>query len=151
MEFLKELDHEHILKILEFDDSVPDTYYLVTELVEGGELFDRLTHKTVYNEKEARDLVRVLLDVLVRLEDHSIVHRDLKPENLLLKSTDRDDDIVLIDFGFAERCNGRSLTAQCGTPTYVAPEVLKKGPYGLEADMWSAGVICYILLGGKQL
>ncbi len=59
-----------------------------------------------------------------------------------------DSDIVLIDFGFADKCSGRSLSAQCGTPNYVAPEVLAKRPYACEADLWSCGVIAFILLGG---
>lgn len=148
VDFLKELNHPHIIKFHNFFDEGPEKSFLVLEMVNGGELFDRISEKTVYNEKEARDLIATLLDVLVHLEEHKMVHRDLKPENLLLKNRENDSDIVLIDFGFAEKANGRSLYQQCGTPNYVAPEVLAKRSYGCEVDLWSAGVIAYILLGG---
>jgi len=81
------------------------------------------------------------------LHDHNIVHRDLKPENLLLANKNNDSNIRLADFGFAKRVN-QPLKTQCGTPGYVAPEILKGESYGLSVDMWSIGVITYILLGG---
>lgn len=115
VQFLRELNHDSVLKLYDFYDRT-NSFYLVVELISGGELFDRITEKTVYNEKEARDLVKILLDVLLHLAEHNIVHRDLKPENLLLKRKEHDHEVVLIDFGFAERCNGRNLTQQCGTP-----------------------------------
>lgn len=82
------------------------------------------------------------------LHSQNIVHRDLKPENLLLKSAANDSDIKIADFGFATSIQGRSLSLQCGSPDYVAPEIIKKHKYGVEVDMWSCGVIVYILLGG---
>merc|ERR1719438_164147 len=76
-------------------------------------------------------------------------HRDLKPENLLLMSDGSDSDIKIADFGFAKRAlNEKCLRTQCGTPGYVAPEILEGVPYGTQADMWSLGVITFILLGG---
>jgi serine/threonine protein kinase len=120
----------------------------VLELVTGGELFDRISAKRVYCEKDARQLVQTLLDILVHLEEHKIAHRDLKPENLLLKNHVSDSDIVLIDFGFAAQCNGRELKDLCGTANYAAPEILSKKPYGCEVDLWSTGVIAYIILCG---
>jgi serine/threonine protein kinase len=146
--FLKQCSHNNIIRFYNFFDEEPTKCYLVLELVTGGELFDRISAKTVYNEKDARDLVQTLLDILVHLEEHKIAHRDLKPENLLLKNNESDSDIVLIDFGFAAHCEGRELKDQCGTPNYVAPEILGKRPYGVEVDLWSAGVIAYIILGG---
>ncbi|CAN0019104.1 unnamed protein product, partial [Phaeothamnion confervicola] len=101
-----------------------------------------------YNEKEARDLCRVLLDAVKYCHDRSVVHRDLKPENLLLSSPDDDANIKLADFGFARSLEGGKMQTQCGTPGYVAPEILRGEPYGASVDMWSIGVIIYILLGG---
>merc|ERR1712072_484350 len=78
---------------------------------------------------DARGLVRILLDALAYLHHRGIVHRDLKPENLLLKSPFNDFDIKLADFGFAKKVEGKSLDTQCGTPGYVAPEILKGKKY----------------------
>jgi serine/threonine protein kinase len=82
------------------------------------------------------------------MHDNNIVHRDLKPENLLLTSEKNDFDIKVVDFGFATEVDGDNLRAHCGTPGYIAPEILKDLPYGKSVDMWSFGVILYILLGG---
>ena len=111
------------------------------------ELFDRIVQKSYYNEKEARDLVKILLNSMQYLHVRNIVHRDLKPENLLLANKQDDSNIRLADFGFAKRVI-KPLKTQCGTPGYVAPEILRGDTYGLSVDMWSIGVITYILLGG---
>ena len=104
-------------------------YYIVLEVVAGGELFDRIVSRVYYSEKEARDLVWVLLDVLHHLHGKRIAHRDLKPENLLLKSTHNDHDIKLADFGFATEAK-KPMRELCGTPAYVAPEIIKEKPHG---------------------
>ena len=144
---LKFVDHPNIIKLYDFYEE-KKMFYMVIELMEGGELFERIVRKTFYNEKEARDLIRILLDALAYLHHRNIVHRDLKPENLLLKSPFNDFDIKLADFGFAKKVSGKSLDTQCGTPGYVAPEILKRVSYGAAVDMWSVGVLTYILLGG---
>lgn len=123
-------------------------YFSVLHVIEGGELFDRIVSKTFYSELEARDVVFTLLSAIDYCHSRDIVHRDLKPENLLLASTDDDSAIKLADFGFAAKAVGNSLRTQCGTPGYVAPEILMDKPHGKPVDMWSIGVICYILLGG---
>ena len=92
-------------------------------------------------------MVWVLLDVLHHIHGKRIAHRDLKPENLLLKSAHNDHDVKLADFGFATEAK-KPMRELCGTPAYVAPEIIKEKPYGLEVDMWSCGVIVFILLGG---
>mmetsp|Transcript_20217 Transcript_20217/g.60289 ORF Transcript_20217/g.60289 Transcript_20217/m.60289 type:complete len:356 (+) Transcript_20217:588-1655(+) len=120
---------------------------MILDLCQGGELFDRIVQRVYYSEKEARDLVWVLLDVLHHIHGKRIAHRDLKPENLLLKSTHNDHDVKLADFGFATEVK-KPLRELCGTPAYVAPEIIQEKPYGLEVDMWSCGVIVFILLGG---
>lgn len=90
-----------------------------------------------------------MLNAIKYCHDRNVVHRDLKPENLLLRSKTDDADIKLADFGFAIKTRGdKYLKTQCGTPGYVAPEILEKQPYGKPVDMWSIGVIAYILLGG---
>ena len=142
------MKHNHIINLYDVFDE-PSYYYLVTELMLGGELFDRIVTKTFYTEKEARDVCRILFDALGYCHSHAIAHRDLKPENLLLMSRNDDKNIKIADFGFAKKVtSSKCLLTQCGTPGYVAPEILHGVPYGVKADMWSLGVITYILLGG---
>lgn len=148
IEILQTLQHDNIIHLKDhFEER--NHYYLVTELMSGGELFDRIVAKTFYNEKEARDLCKTVFEAIAFCHRHNIAHRDLKPENLLLQSKTDDRAVKLADFGFAKRVtSAECLTTQCGTPGYVAPEVLFKIPYGTKADMWSLGVITYILIGG---
>ncbi|DAZ96535.1 TPA: hypothetical protein N0F65_011212 [Lagenidium giganteum] len=146
---LKQMDHPNIMKLHDFFTE-PDYYYLVTEFVSGGELFDRIVEKESYTEKEARDLVKILLGAIKYCHDKGVVHRDLKPENLLLMSKDDDASIKLADFGFAKKVtmDDSGLVTTCGTPGYVAPEILEGASYGKPVDIWSIGVITYILLCG---
>ena len=145
---LKELRHAHIIRLYDFFEE-PGNYYLVMEKMTGGELFDRIVAKAYYNEKEARDTCRIILEAVGYCHRHDIAHRDLKPENLLLVSDDNDSAVKIADFGFAKKVlKPKSLSTQCGTPGYVAPEILEGTPYDTKADMWSVGVILYILLGG---
>ncbi|KAL4100523.1 hypothetical protein PRIC1_008315 [Phytophthora ramorum] len=146
---LQQMKHAHIMTLEEFFVE-PEYYYLVTEFVGGGELFDRIVEKTFYTEKEARDLVKILIDAIKYCHDQNVVHRDLKPENLLLMSADDDASIKLADFGFAKTVtkDDAGLVTTCGTPGYVAPEILEGASYGKPVDIWSIGVITYILLAG---
>ena len=143
-----ELQHVHLIRLYDFFTE-PSTYYLVMEQMSGGELFDRIVAKAYYNEKEARDTCKILLEAVGFMHANHVAHRDLKPENLLLHSKDDDSAVKIADFGFAKKVYEEcSLTTQCGTPGYVAPEILEGTPYDHRADMWSVGVILYILLGG---
>ncbi|ETV67169.1 CAMK protein kinase [Aphanomyces astaci] len=144
---LKQLSHPNIMSLHDVIEE-PNVTYLVTEYIAGGELFDRIVEKTFYSENEARELVRILLGAIKYCHDHNVVHRDLKPENLLLTSADDDASIKLADFGFAKQQSIDGLTTACGTPGYVAPEIIKGEPYGKSVDIWSVGVITYILLCG---
>jgi len=145
---LKEFDHPHVINLYDFFEE-SNHYYLIMEIMSGGELFDRVVAKLYYNEKEARDTCKILLEAVGYCHKNHVAHRDLKPENLLLQSSTNDSDIKIADFGFAKRvARANSLTTQCGTPGYVAPEILEGNPYDTKADMWSIGVILYILLGG---
>lgn len=145
---LNEIDHPNIIKLHDIFTE-PYKIYLVTEIMSGGELFDRIVLKEFYNEMEARDVCRTLFSALDYCHNKSVAHRDLKPENLLLASRDDDQMIKIADFGFAKKCKStHCLLTQCGTPGYVAPEILSGIPYGTQSDMWSIGVIMYILLAG---
>merc|ERR1719181_2095859 len=123
---------------------------LVMELVTGGELFDRIVARGNYTEKDAASLMATLCDALAYLHEQAIVHRDLKPENLLYDSPAEDADIKVADFGLARVVSGKDMMkTACGTPGYVAPEILKNKGYDSGAvDLWSVGVILYILLCG---
>jgi len=148
VDILKKVNHPNIIALKELFDT-PDKLYLVMELVTGGELFDKIVEKGSYTESEAGQLVRKIVSAVDYLHNLGIVHRDLKPENLLLKRADNDLEIAIADFGLS-KIVGQQMMMQtaCGTPSYVAPEVLNASGYGKEVDMWSIGVITYILLCG---
>eukprot|EP00535_Pseudo-nitzschia_heimii_P013383 CAMPEP_0197200068 /NCGR_PEP_ID=MMETSP1423-20130617/34206_1 /TAXON_ID=476441 /ORGANISM="Pseudo-nitzschia heimii, Strain UNC1101" /LENGTH=1327 /DNA_ID=CAMNT_0042653941 /DNA_START=677 /DNA_END=4660 /DNA_ORIENTATION=+ len=126
--------------------------HLVVELMEGGELFDRIIAKKAFTEREARDSIRCVLEALKYMHDRRVVHRDLKPENLLLKSRDKSKltPVKLADFGFAKLIKSKNgCRSLCGTPGYLAPEILERFPsYDVQCDMWSVGAILFLLLGG---
>lgn len=139
---------KYIIRLYDFFEE-PNDFYLVLETMYGGELFDRIVERSYYNEKEARMTCKILLEAVDYCHERKVAHRDLKPENLLLRSKTDDHSIKIADFGFAKVVERpQSLTTQCGTPGYVAPEILTGKPYDESADMWSVGVILYILLGG---
>ncbi|XP_066990590.1 calcium/calmodulin-dependent protein kinase type 1 isoform X2 [Macrobrachium rosenbergii] len=141
------LTHPNIVQLLEtFEDK--HKVYLVMELVTGGELFDRIVEKGSYTEKDASDLIRQVLEAVDYMHDQGVVHRDLKPENLLYYSPDEDSKIMISDFGLSKMEDSGIMATACGTPGYVAPEVLAQKPYGKAVDVWSIGVIAYILLCG---
>jgi len=118
------------------------------ELVTGKELFDKIVEKGQYSEKEASNIVRQIVSAVAYLHEHGIAHRDLKPENLLT-SGDGDSEVIKIaDFGFSKNFGEDKLKTSCGSPGYVAPEVLTNEDYDNSVDMWSVGVIIYILLCG---
>jgi serine/threonine protein kinase len=147
---MSQLDHIHVVRLHAFYEDAA-AFYIITELMTGGELFDRIVTRTAYSEREARDIVRTLAEALCYMHSKGIAHRDLKPENILLSSPDEAKAIIkLADMGFAKRValNGPGLSTSCGTPSYVSPDVLLGKKYGTEVDIWSLGVITYILLCG---
>ncbi|CAF0921527.1 unnamed protein product [Brachionus calyciflorus] len=146
---LKKLKHPNIVELLDtFEDD--QFVYLIMELVTGGELFDRIVAKGSYTERDASKLIKQIMEAVDYMHDQGIVHRDLKPENLLYESPDEDSIIKVSDFGLSKGIDSRMMMTACGTPGYVAPEVLAQKPYGKEVDIWSIGVISYILLCGYQ-
>ncbi|KAN0016207.1 hypothetical protein ACTFIV_010073 [Dictyostelium citrinum] len=148
VDILKKVNHPNIIALKELFDT-PEKLYLVMELVTGGELFDKIVEKGSYSEADAANLVKKIVSAVGYLHGLNIVHRDLKPENLLLKSKDNHLEVAIADFGLS-KIIGQTLVMQtaCGTPSYVAPEVLNATGYDKEVDMWSIGVITYILLCG---
>lgn len=144
---LRRLDHPNVVKLLEAYESKASVY-LVMELVTGGELFDRIVEKGSYTEKDAADLIKQVLSAVAYMHSEGVVHRDLKPENLLYHSSDEDSKIMISDFGLSKMEDSGIMATACGTPGYVAPEVLAQKPYGKAVDVWSIGVISYILLCG---
>lgn len=146
IEMLATLDHPSIIKVYEyFEDE--ENYYVVEELATGGELYDQLYKLTSFSEHDASRIMKQLLSCVLYLHSNNIVHRDLKPENILMESID-DLNIKVVDFGTANYCREKEdLTLKVGTPYYIAPEVIKK-KYDQKCDVWSCGVIMYILLCG---
>ncbi|RHZ01811.1 hypothetical protein DYB37_007566 [Aphanomyces astaci] len=150
VEVLQMVEHPNIVKLKEVFDC-PKTFYMVMEEMSGGELFDRIVEKEKYSEREARTVVHKLATALAYCHTLGIVHRDLKVRHckLNLKACLENAEIKIADFGLAKLIQGNSMMqTACGTPGYVAPEILEGKPYGGEVDMWSLGVITYILLCG---
>ncbi|KAJ3308512.1 hypothetical protein HDU76_003897, partial [Blyttiomyces sp. JEL0837] len=121
------------------------------DLCTGGELFDRICEKGSFYEEDAAEIVRTVVDAVAYLHDQNIVHRDIKPENLLFKTKDSLSELVIADFGLSKIMDPSTfdgLMTTCGTPGYMAPEVILKTGHGSLADMWSIGVLTYFLLCG---
>jgi|UniRef100_A0A6U5DNC8 calcium/calmodulin-dependent protein kinase I len=151
---LRQLQHPHIVTLKEV--VATSTYtYIVMELLSGGELFNRIVEKSCFPESDAKPLFAQIMLSMEYLHSLNIVHRDVKPENILYICPGG-NDIKLIDFGYAGVwATDKPLTGLCGTPDYVAPEVLtwyededQGTPYGKGSDMWSLGVLLYVILSG---
>ncbi|KAK9464517.1 calmodulin-binding protein kinase [Lipomyces arxii] len=142
--------HPNILTLVDFFET-SNSLYLITDIAYGGELFDRICSKGSYYESDAVDLVRSITSAVAYLHSHDIVHRDLKPENLLFRTEDDNSDLLIADFGLSriiDTQNVNSLSTSCGTPGYMAPEIVKKTGHGTSVDVWAIGVITYFLLCG---
>ncbi|KAJ3321087.1 hypothetical protein HDV06_004645 [Boothiomyces sp. JEL0866] len=148
IDILSKIRNPHIVSLVDLCTD-KEHYYLVMDLATGGELFDRILSKGSYGEKDAAKLVAQILTALDYLHNIDIVHRDLKPENLLFRTESEDSDLLLADFGLSRVVHQNEfLKTSCGTPHYVAPEILKESGHGKPVDMWSLGVITYVLLCG---
>jgi len=143
---MKVLRHRHVVQLYEVMQTV-NHIYIVLELIPNGELFDRIVESKRFAEDVARRYFHQLISGLYYVHQQNIAHRDLKPENLLL---DKDFNLKISDFGLSNlQREGEELGTVCGTPNYVAPEVLSDHSYnGFLADVWSCGVILYVMLAG---
>lgn len=151
---MRKIDHPNCVKLFDvFEDK--KRVYLVLELLQGGELFDSIVAKGNYSEADAAATTKAINDAIMYLHGQGIAHRDLKPENLLYERKGSQGVgtglLKVTDFGLAKigtKGTPIRMHTACGTPGYVAPEVLKMEEYGLAVDVWSMGVILYILLCG---
>jgi serine/threonine protein kinase len=148
---MRMLNHPNIVRLYDVLQT-QNHIYLVLELVTGGELFDRIVQAKKFDENTGRRFFQQMIVALHFCHRNGVAHRDLKPENLLV---DDRDNIKITDFGLANMQKGdpnaqqNLLSTVCGTPNYVAPEVLKEEGYnGLTADVWSCGVILFVMLAG---
>mmetsp|Transcript_28918 Transcript_28918/g.78343 ORF Transcript_28918/g.78343 Transcript_28918/m.78343 type:complete len:530 (-) Transcript_28918:1443-3032(-) len=146
---MSSMSHPHVVPLIDFFEE-KDCYFLVMELMSGGDLFDRIGKKKSYTEDDARDLSVKMLKAMAYCHAHKVAHCDMKPKNLLLMSEEDHSYIKVADFGFAAHCHTeKCLTKQCGTPFFVSPEILMRQPYDQQTDMWSVGCIIFLLLSGN--
>ncbi|KAK6123274.1 hypothetical protein DH2020_042981 [Rehmannia glutinosa] len=140
-------EHPNIVKLrATYEDN--EAVHLVMELCEGGELFDRIVARGHYSERAAAGVAKTVAEVVRMCHQHGVMHRDLKPENFLFANKKENSALKAIDFGLSVFFKpGERFSEIVGSPYYMAPEVLKRN-YGQEVDIWSAGVILYILLCG---
>lgn len=169
---LQRVSHTNVIQLIEVFQ-FPQRVYMVLELATGGELLDRVVSRGHFTERDATLALRMVLAGVGYLHNLGITHRDLKPENLLYYHPGADSRLLVTDFGLAtfggtgagSEVSGRegsdggddagadrtwSLRTTCGTPEYLAPEVLLRRPYSCAVDMWAVGVIAYIVLSGSM-
>lgn len=151
IDILQTLDHPNVIRGYDFFET-DDELFLVLELCTGGELFDRIQEyrerEQMYTEKEASSILRQLMEGLKYLHERKIAHCDLKPDNFMFKAKNENRPIKIIDFGMSKHCKHRKYFNQlAGTAYYIAPEVLE-GEYRESCDMWSMGVVMFVMLYG---
>eukprot|EP01100_Stratorugosa_tubuloviscum_P011991 TRINITY_DN54_c0_g2_i1.p1 TRINITY_DN54_c0_g2~~TRINITY_DN54_c0_g2_i1.p1 ORF type:complete len:355 (+),score=180.86 TRINITY_DN54_c0_g2_i1:286-1350(+) len=148
---MKKVDHPNIIKLYEIfsDDDVK--MHMVMELMPNNvvDLFAKIDEKkTGYSEPHASHIFRQIVSAVEYLHSMGVAHRDLKPENLLISGDDGQELVKLTDFGFAKHFKGNQLVTSLGSPGYAAPELFTMDKYDEKVDVWSLGVICYVLLSG---
>ena len=144
------IDHPNIVRVYEYYEC-HGVVFIVMELMSGGELFDKIVEYEHYTEKQAAETFTPIVDAVRYCHKLGIVHRALKPENLLYSSNEENAMIKVSDFGFAKFLIPKSqeqLFTACGTPSYVAPEIIESKGYDAKVDCWSLGVILYVMLCG---
>ena len=154
IDILMKMDHPNIIKLYDVFES-QNSLYLIMEECYGGELFDRILKRiennSMYTEKEACEIIRQVMGAIEYCHNQGIAHRDLKPENLLYlkEGPEENNPLKIIDFGLSQDLNIKKiLSSKVGTAYYVSPEILQ-GKYSEKCDVWSAGVILYVLLSGE--
>jgi len=149
IDILGSINHPNVVGLRAIFDT-EEILYIVMDLMKGGELYEEIVKRKSFSERDASVIMAQLISALAYLHEKGIVHRDLKLENLLLvKEGDPDLQLKLADFGLSKLYSGKSLQTACGTPFYVAPDILSGEGYGTEVDMWAAGVLLYVLLSGR--
>lgn len=147
VQILSSLDHPNIIKLVE---TYQDQYYLhiVTDLCTGKDVFTHCINKVKLTEKDICVIIFKIVSAVQYLHEHKIVHRDIKAENIMLESNEIDAEIKIIDFGLSKKYNStQKMHAKTGTPYYVSPEVIN-GEYDEKCDIWSIGIVAYLLLSG---
>lgn len=156
VDILKALRHKNVVRLFDWYEE-PEVMYVVMEFVGGGELFTKIiNHDAPFTENDARHYIRTLASALKHCKERGIIHRDIKPQNLLLTSKEEGEELKLADFNLSiqldpDSVNFSVIQTMCGTPNYVAPEILSGKPYDFKCDVWSLGVICFLLLSGGYL
>ena len=150
---VKTLDHPNIMKVFEYYN-YDNCLFIISELLSGGELFDKIKENKFLKEDVCAYLMKQIFSAVDFCHGRKIIHRDLKPENVLIESEEEASKefftVKLIDFGTSDKMKkGQNFNLQVGTPYYTAPEVLKNN-YNEKCDLWSCGVIMYLMLCGKQ-
>lgn len=163
-EILGSLDHDNIVKLQGFYED-QTFFYMVMEYCPEGELCERLTDLVDFSERESRDIILTLVYTLLYCQKKGIAHRDIKPSNILLRKklnhlpstrnritrfreATRTFDIVLADWGFAAKSSENGYETTCGSPLFVAPEIINEVPYNYKCDIWSLGVLCFLMVSG---
>jgi len=148
VKILKMLKHPNINQMIETFDT-KHHLYIVLELLEGENLFENIVKRRVYTEEDAAHVVKQVARACEYMHERNIIHRDLKPENLVYLDT-KHEQICVTDFGLSKYMKPTETVTKtaCGTPAFVAPEVLRQELYGTQVDMWSLGTILYIMLCG---
>ena len=152
IDVLRSIDHPCVITLYETYETTKYIHLLLPYL-QGGELFEKIKSKGLYRESDARPVMTNFISALEYLHQRNIVHRDLKPENLILASKENNWDLKIADFGLATiiKDPSKKLYLRCGSPGYVAPELLREQGYDCQSDMFSVGVIFYIILTGRPL
>lgn len=147
IEVLRKIMHKYIIKLISAYEQ-EGFVYLVLEYLKGGELFEYLNNNGPYTEENAKKAMKRVLIALEALHSNGVVHRDLKMENLMLETPNDPCSLKIIDLGLASFLNTETMNMRCGSPGYVAPEILKYAPYGTKVDIFSLGVILFNILCG---
>lgn len=151
IEIMKKVDHPNLVQMYEVYET-KDNVVIAMELLQGKELFDAICDRGAYTEQDAAKVTFQITNAVKYLNSIGVSHRDLKPENIVYATQDEDSEVIITDLGLAklrtEEGAASFMQTSCGTPGYVAPEVISNTGYGMECDMWSVGVIMYALLCG---
>jgi len=147
IETLRTLEHSRVLKLYRVYES-RQAVDLVTEFIPGETLFDSLSSQGFFSPSEFDRFIQNFLELLAYLSSQNVLHRDLKPENIMVPDPSARGDFKLIDFGFATKWTGQAIQESCGSLGYMAPEIVCSHPYGQTVDVYSAGMIFYVVAVG---